>query len=59
MTCIVAIIILVFLGFILYSFGVPMKPFYYAFGILFIIAFAWSIWNMIRKLQEMKGQSGS
>lgn len=54
MTCIGAIIILIFLGFILYSFNVPMKPFYYTFGALFLIAFAWGLMNMIRKLRDFK-----
>ena len=54
MTCIVGIIILVFLGFILFSFGVPMTPFYYVFGVLFFIAFAWAVFNMIRKLRQQR-----
>jgi len=54
MTCIVAIIILVFLGFILYSFNVPMKPFYYVFGALFLIAFTMGIVKMIRKAGQMR-----
>jgi len=58
MTIIVAIIILIFLGFILYSFNIPMKPFFYVFGGLFLLAFLWALINMIRKLKNMKNQHG-